>query len=480
MMTMKSHIFITIFVLFSLNFFKVYGQTLEWSNTQKLRGQSVFTTIIGEDESGIYLMRHRNKFISKFMVLERYRQNLGFENSKSFILKNSRILYADMNESGIVIVKIMRDRSEGSDYISMTVLNTSFEIVQPETKICKLNKQNSLYSFDPIIKASPDHKHYLILFQSSPNSFKYAIIDTKNSIIDANEFSLGTNGPIGKINEALFDNALKFTLLIESPENKDGKLTYSVFENNYLKAIEDSNHSLVKPMLFTNYYSNQSGLTGFYTSNIENGYEGNFMATWQNLAVDSFDLKKIPFSPFILKELEGETKAALGFLSSNFEPVKLISRSDGGFVMISEKRSIRKEQETVMVNGLPSSQGKKIYIFEDLLIQNFTGSGLLAWENTVSKNQNTVNDGGYLGSVIVGATPNYINIVYNDPIAVGGDIVLAQFLPNGQKQSKVIAQGDEMNAFIVAKEGKQISPYKMVIPVLKDRKFALLKLSFNQ
>ena len=41
------------------------GQTLEWSNTQKLRGNSIFTTIIGEDETGIYVLRHRNKFLSK-------------------------------------------------------------------------------------------------------------------------------------------------------------------------------------------------------------------------------------------------------------------------------------------------------------------------------------------------------------------------------------------------------------------------------
>ena len=77
------------------------GQTVEWSNTQKLRGNSIFTTVIGQDESGIYVLRHRNKLLSKFIVLERYRQNLGLENSKSYLLKNTRILYSDINEKNI-------------------------------------------------------------------------------------------------------------------------------------------------------------------------------------------------------------------------------------------------------------------------------------------------------------------------------------------------------------------------------------------
>lgn len=86
------------------------AQTLEWSNTQKLRGHSIYTTIVGEDESGIYLIRHRNKFLSKFIVLERYRHNLGMENSKSFLLKNTRIIYSDLNEEGLLLIKQVYDK----------------------------------------------------------------------------------------------------------------------------------------------------------------------------------------------------------------------------------------------------------------------------------------------------------------------------------------------------------------------------------
>ena len=103
-----SRFLITLLFIFTVS--ECFAQTLEWSNTQKLRGHSIYSTIVGEDQSGIYLIRHRNKFLSKFIVLERYRPNLGLENSKSFMLKNSRIIYSDLNEEGLLLFKQVYDK----------------------------------------------------------------------------------------------------------------------------------------------------------------------------------------------------------------------------------------------------------------------------------------------------------------------------------------------------------------------------------
>jgi len=114
------------------------------------------------------------------------------------------------------------------------------------------------------------------------------------------------------------------------------------------------------------------------------------------------------------------------------------------------------------------------------LVQNFDSTGNLAWESWIAKNQNTVNDGGMLGSAFVLATESSINVLFNDPIAAGGDILVASFLPSGERDIKVLVKGDEMNAFILPMEGIQISKDKIIVPVSKDRKFALLKITFKQ
>ena len=52
-------------------------------------------------------------------------------------------------------------------------------------------------------------------------------------------------------------------------------------------------------------------------------------------------------------------------------------------------------------------------------------------------------------------------------------------VPSSSATTKT-GKGDEMNAFIIPAEGKQISSDKIIVPVLKDRKFALLKITFKQ
>lgn len=460
-----------------------FCQTLEWSNTQKLRGNSIFTTVIGEDESGIYVLRHRNKFLSKFVVLERYRHNLGLESSKSYLLKNTRILYSDINETGILLIKEVYDKKRQSFKLIGTILNNSFEMVQPEILVCSSGK--TMTGDDPIfiIKPSPDHKNYLILNDGVANANKkttYTIIDQKINIVDSGSFSLDKSQTITRIEDVVFDKSLKFTLLLNSKKGDIGENNYSVYEQNTLKKMTDSVHSFEKPVLFYNSITNEKGISGFYTSNIENGFDGNFSVVWKNLNTDSFTIKKQEFSYSILRELLGESKVQTKLLPATYMSIKLICRTDGGFVKISENNYTQKEQDILVVNGVPSTQGKSIYTFENILIQNFDSTGNLTWENWITKNQNSINDGGLLGSVFVSATQNSINVLFNDPIAAGGDIVLGIFLRNGEREIKVIAKGEEMNAFIIPAEGRQISSDKIIVPVLKDRKFALLKITFKQ
>ena len=118
-----------IIFLFYISFNTAIGQTLEWSNTQKLRGNSLYTTVVGEDESGIYVFKHKNKFLSKFLVMERYRHNLGLENSKSFLLKDTRILYANLNENGLLIIKQVFDKYGINAEYKSKELEDSIEVI---------------------------------------------------------------------------------------------------------------------------------------------------------------------------------------------------------------------------------------------------------------------------------------------------------------------------------------------------------------
>ena len=471
-------------LLFIYSSFAAFAQTLEWSNTQKLRGNSIFTTIIGEDESGIYVLRHRNKLLSKFVVLEKYRHNLGLEASNSFLLKNTRILYSDINENGILLIKQIFDNKLNNYRIIASILNSNLETAQPDLLITTTIHPHSLDELSFFIKPSPDHKHYLLLnyvfTDSKQNSNRYTIIDQKINKIDEGEFSFDLASNIEKIEDVIFDKHLKFTLLLSTKKDKKGISNTAIYDQKKTTLLSDSNYRFEKAILFYNPITDLKGLAGFYTSDIENGFEGSFSVIWNNISSDTLKINRLPFSQSILKELVGETKSQTRFLPSTYLPIKLVSRSDGGFLMISENTFNQKEQDIMVVNGVASPQGKNVFTFENILVQNFDSLGKLSWEIWVIKNQNTVNDGGMLSSVFVSVIETAIYLFFNDPIASGGDIVYASFLTNGQRDTRVAAKGDEMNAFIIPAEGKQISSDKIIVPVLKDRKFALLKITFKQ
>ena len=464
------------------------GQMLEWSNTQKIRGNSIFTSVIGEDESGIYILRHRNKFLSKFILLERYRHNLGLENSKSFLLKNTRILFADINETGIILIKQVQDKKTGFYSITSVTFNSSFDIIIPETVIMQLKQIGNQNEPEFFIQPTPDHTQYVIVqIETDLNkfsSYQFVKIDQKQTIKQKGHVEIDPSLNLEKIANVIIDKNLDITMLAASKRNKKGQINYVLIEyfkdSGFVKPLHDPVHIIDNMMLYYNPIKDEKFVSGFYSSNLEKGFEGDFFFHWKNLKKDSLRINKQAFSFTSLKELEGETKANQGFLPITYEALKLIGRSDGGFIKLCENAYIQRDQEITLINGIPSSQGKSIYNYENILIRNFDSTGKVSWEGLITKNQNTVNDGGLLGSVFVSITPSSIHMIYNDPIAIGGDITIASFLPNGDKDVRVAAKGDEMNAFIIPSEGKQIASDKIIIPVLKDRKFALLKITFKE
>jgi hypothetical protein len=475
-------------VFFSLFFnLKAEAQVLDWSNTQKLRGNSIYTSIIGEDESGIFVFRHRNKMLSKFVVMERYRHNLGLENSKSFLLKNTRILFADLNEGGLMILRQVLDKKNGSYSIIANSLNGSFESVIPETSLMQVKSTEWGKEPEIIVKASPDHTSYLIFNYEISGSrslhFNYLIIDKSFKIIKKGDFQLKLNFNIEALKELIFDSNLEYTFLLTPRKSKKETVQFALVEangdSNVTKTYNDTALALENPILFYNAVKDKKGLTGYYSSNYDNGYEGDFNIEWKQLLKDSLTIKLHPFTSTILKELRGESASHTGFIPFTYQALRVISRTDGGFLKISENAFIQKDQDIIMANGVPSTQGRNIYNYENVLIRNYDSTGSLAWESWISKNQTTVNDGGVLGSVFISTTENAVNIIFNDPITISGDIVLATFTPSGKREIKVIAKGDEMSAFIIPSEGKQISMDKVMVPVLKDRKFALLKVTFK-
>jgi hypothetical protein len=119
------------------------------------------------------------------------------------------------------------------------------------------------------------------------------------------------------------------------------------------------------------------------------------------------------------------------------------------------------------------------YNFNELLIINYDSSAFIDWHKVVTKNQTTVNDGGYFSSVAIFVGDKYIQLLYNDQIRSSGDVMQYTIYNNGVEESKKLLKTELDFVAIIPEESSQVSSNKLIIPTSKNRRFSLLKLVYN-
>ena len=109
---------IRILALATLLFFLgAEGQVLQWSNPIKLKGAAVYTSVLGENQSGIYLLRYRNRFYSKNVIIEKYSHQMVLQQSLVIELKNARLLHIYAATKGLLVIKSKYAKNRGENDI---------------------------------------------------------------------------------------------------------------------------------------------------------------------------------------------------------------------------------------------------------------------------------------------------------------------------------------------------------------------------
>jgi hypothetical protein len=74
---MLKHFYVGIILIFLTGL--SYGQSVEWSNPQKIKSKTGYSQILGESASGIYLLRCKDNSFSRDVIIEKYKSNLAQE-----------------------------------------------------------------------------------------------------------------------------------------------------------------------------------------------------------------------------------------------------------------------------------------------------------------------------------------------------------------------------------------------------------------
>ena len=463
------------------------AQVLQWSNATKLKGGAVFTKVIGENENGVYLLRYRNRFYNKNIIIERYSNQLAFEKSINIELRKARLSKLYLTNKGILVIKSKFERKRQENRLIAQWYDFSFKEIGDPILLVKTEVKEFADRGNFRIRMSDDLQKISVLHsEASLNGFTilhHKIFSDSLKLLSQKDFALNHPYRDMVLQDMLIMNDGSLSILANTAPRITKKNRATDFHLITLKdstvfdvAISDS-VSLKSPKLTYNRQQDRPTISSFYSLKEERGLVG--VLFYHPLhPSDTGSLIWSKFSADLIEQITVNDRNE-ETVSEGFNILQVTPRSDGGVLLVAEQKDIATEDDIILVNGLPQSTSKNIYNFNEILILNYDDSAFLDWHKLVTKNQTTVNDGGYFSSVVIYTGPKFIQLLYNDQLRSSGDVMQYTIYNNGKERSKKLLKAELDYVAIMPSEAKQVSSNKVIIPTSKNRRFALLKLSYN-
>jgi hypothetical protein len=465
------------------------GQVLQWSNPTKIRGSAVFSKVLGENKHGVYVLRYRNRFYTKSVILEKYNHLLSLDQSKIIDLKNARLTKIYLLQDSILLVKSQYNRLSATNtliaqYYSYNLKPRGKPITLVETPSeeygdkgdfrLRISDNQMLIS---LLYTEKDEEKNLVVHHRLYNA-QLQLQRQKDWVMpyDATELYL---------QDYVVLNKGAIAILARHTQRKRKKIlekTHNLFYLNQHNELSDfvvsDTLDIKNAEIIYNRYADDFKVVGLYGFREEYGLEG-ILFYHLDSARKQGHLQINPFEKSLIEEANQNNINRKDIITEGFDLLKCIPRSDGGMLIVAEQKEIAQEDDIIMVNGIPQSTSKNIYNFNEILVMNYDNEGFLDWYKVITKNQTTVNDGGYYSSAVVYTNDKFIEIYYNDQLRSTGELMQYTIFNNGVSKSRKLLKLELDYVALIPRESKQVSSNKIIIPTLKNRRFALLKLIYN-
>ncbi|MBT8326763.1 MAG: hypothetical protein KJP21_03505 [Bacteroidia bacterium] len=482
--TLNIRILTWLILLFCLS---AKSQVLQWSNPTKLKGAAVYSKVLGENEYGVFLLRYRNRFYSKNVIIEQYNHHLALEQSKTFDLKNARLIKLYLLENSILFVKSSYYKANQSNQLIAQHYSFDFKaqgepILLAEADVREYGNRGNFR-----LRISDDHSFYSLVFSNPAENgdmvIHHKLFDSNLNEIHLKSIQLPIDYEDFIIQDFLVTNQGDVAFLTNSIYKQRRRISNMVQSMYYLRGDELSDYVVTDSLeikaidLVYDRVNDKPRLVGFFGTKDEYGIVGSLFFEIDD-SLNCGLLNTSLFAEELIDEISVNDRNN-GTVSEGFQILKTIPRNDGGTLCIAEQKEIATEDDIVMVNGIPQSTSKNVYNFNEIVVLNYDSSGFLDWSKVITKNQTTINDGGYFSSAVVYVGDKYIQLLYNDQLRNTGDIMQYTIYNNGKMESNKLLKTELDYVAIIPAESKQVSSNKVVISTSKNRRFALLKLIYD-
>jgi hypothetical protein len=482
----SQNIRIVIVLLFAFLSTLSYGQVLQWSNPTKLKGAAVFTKVISENESGVFLLRYRNRLYSKNIVIDRYSHRLVLQDSRVIDLKKARLVKIYATSKGLLIIKSKINKATQNNellaqWYSYDLRPIDETVLLAQSPIREFGDRGNFR-----LRISDNLAHIALIYtERTPEKevlLHYSLMNISLQEIAHKDVQIAVQYERFMIQDLILGNEKELFMLtgnIGKERNKKVQNHYSLYhlQDSVLYDFPLPDSLSVKSAFLTyDRVADNARVTGFFGESETYGVFGTFFYQLTEQR-DSAALVVSEFTDRFVNEVNINNRNG-GAISEGFNILDAIPRSDGGIMLIAEQEDIATEDDIILVNGIPQSTSKNIYNFNELLVLNYDAEGFMDWNKLIIKNQTTVNDAGYYSSIVIFVGEKFVQLLYNDQLRSSGDVMQYTIYNNGYVEANKLLKAQLDYVAIIPSEAKQVSSNKVIIPTSKNRRFALLKLSY--
>lgn len=197
---------------------------------------------------------------------------------------------------------------------------------------------------------------------------------------------------------------------------------------------------------------------------------------------------RLPFSESSFKKTPNNVYKTWQDKATLIKPKRIIPRSDGGFILITEGEYKLTKVERLQTNtygyynAAPYMSSAR-YIdqnhYYDIQAFSINKDGTLDWQATMPKSQVSENDEGYYSSFAMFEANNVLKFLYNEDFYNIGNFVEYNINPNGQAKRLSVLNSEKQGLVIVPLKARQLDGNTIIFPSEQKRTLQFVMFKYD-
>jgi hypothetical protein len=499
-MDFKSKLYFTTSVFFS-SLTNLSAQHVSWSQPFIEDRKMQYLKITGTDEEGFFLLRSNisfdnerdhSGFRSRKYALEYFDLDMNRKWSQplSSPVPDGKILAVQSVHHKILVVSSAAEKQTKqvklyAQYLDNKGTYDGHPLLLDSIGYEKINDDSK-----PDIVVSHDQSKAACLFRKISSSkeeqiYEPIVIDTNLRIIYKKDILVPVSEKhFTPLDFVLTNDADFFLLGVKYLADKRVKAPdesfYELYSYNFSKDLVSSNEIKIADKFLTDVgiaadnLNKKIVVAGFYSDNTTYSTAGIFYYSVNKDSTDSTSSGSTAFSPAFLSKFLGEHKLNSKELM-NYSIDRLILRNDGGAAIIAE--SFYQTSSGYWDYFTQSYVSHRYYHFGNIIVLSVNPGGSILWSNSISKDQNSTDDGGYLSSYCSAIAEGKIYSIYNKYIEQESSVLITNIDGTGKQNTDVLFN-ELKNISVVPRSAKQIDSETLLLPAYRENKFYIAKIEF--